>query len=362
VEDVSGVPEFGDDAGSNGVTGDPGVSGETTRDAAGPARPAGTVGPAGAAGDDAAPALAPRKGAVVETERQARRAEVIAIFGPTASGKSAVAEAVANRLGTEIVSADAMQVYRGLPILTNQPAAPTRLVAIRSLDETMSVGAFAALAHAEIDALVGQRGVAVVAGGTGLYLRAALADLRVPPPAADDARARIRREVERDRMTAHDRLSQLDPAAGAAVHPHDTKRLVRALELAEVGRSLVPGQDRLWSGPVRRPTRVFGLDLSPSLLEERIRRRTEDMFARGVVDEVRSALAGHVSQTAEKTLGLSEIAGLEPHEALERIVMRTRRYAAYQRKWMRRIPDLVLLDGSLPSEQLAAEIVAEARR
>jgi tRNA dimethylallyltransferase len=295
------------------------------------------------------------------TGAHGRRAEVVAIFGPTASGKSAVAEAVASLLATEVVSADAMQVYRGLPILTNQPTTTTRLVAIRSLDERMSVGAFAALAHAEIDGLVRHRGAAVVAGGTGLYLRAALADLDVPPPAADDTRVRVREEVELDPTAAHSRLSQLDPAAGAAVHPNDTRRLVRALELAESGRSLVSGQDRLWSGAMRRPTRVFGLDLPAPLLEERIRRRTEAMFARGVVDEVRAALAGSVSETAEKTLGLSEIAELEPEAALERIVVRTRRYAAYQRKWMRRIPGLVLLDGSRPPEQLAAEIAAEAR-
>ena len=109
------------------------------------------------------------------------RAEVVAVFGPTASGKSAVAEAVAERLGTAVVSADAMQVYRGLPILTNQPSTPTRLVGIRALGEEMSVGAFAELAHGEIDALVRDRGAAVVCGGTGLYLRAALADLDVPP-------------------------------------------------------------------------------------------------------------------------------------------------------------------------------------
>ncbi len=296
-----------------------------------------------------------------EAEAHPRRAEVIAIFGPTASGKSAVAEAVASRLRTEVVSADAMQVYRGLPILTNQPASATRLVAIRSLDETMSVGAFAALAHGEIDGLVERRGVAVVAGGTGLYLRAALADLGVPPPAAEDARARALRDVERDRMAAHRRLSELDPPAAASVHPHDTKRLVRALELAESGRSLVSGQDRLWSSEMRRPTRVFGLDVPSPLLGRRIRRRTEEMFARGVVDEVRAALAGPVSQTAEKTLGLAEIARLEPDEALERIVVRTRRYAAYQRKWMRRIPGLVLLDGSLPADELAARIAAGAR-
>ena len=110
--------------------------------------------------------------------------EVIAIFGPTASGKSAVAEAVADELGTEVVSADAMQVYRGLPILTNQPSRPTRLVAIRSLAEEMSVGAYASLAHATIDELVATTGSVVVAGGTGLYLRAALGDLDVPPPVA----------------------------------------------------------------------------------------------------------------------------------------------------------------------------------
>ena len=108
------------------------------------------------------------------------RIEVVAVFGPTASGKSAVAEAVAERLGTDVVSADAMQVYRGLPILANHPSRPTRLVGIRGLDEEMSLGTFAEVAHAEIDALVTERGSAVVSGGTGLYLRAAVADLDVP--------------------------------------------------------------------------------------------------------------------------------------------------------------------------------------
>jgi len=112
---------------------------------------------------------------------------------------------------------------------------------------------------------------------------------------------------------------------------------------------------------MRRPTRVYGLDVPQPLLEERIRRRTEEMFARGVVDEVREALARPVSRTAEKTLGLSEIARLDPDEARERIIVRTRRYAAYQRKWMRRIPGLVPMDGTRPAEELAAEIAAEAR-
>ena len=293
--------------------------------------------------------------------RPATRPEVVAIFGPTASGKSAVAEVVAGRLGTEVVSADAMQVYRGLAILTNQPSRPTRLVAIRSLAEEMSVGAFAALAHREIDALVADHGVAVVSGGTGLYLRAALADLDLPPRVPSHVRSRVVREVDDDREAAHRRLATLDPVAAEAVHPHDRKRLVRALELAEAGTSLVAGRNRLWDGATRRPTLVVGLDVPPQVLERRIGRRTEEMFARGVVDEVRDALAGPVSHTAEKTLGLEEIARLGP-EAIEPIVARTRRYAAYQRKWMRRIPGIVVLDGDRTPAAVAEDVLALARR
>jgi tRNA dimethylallyltransferase len=288
--------------------------------------------------------------------------EVIAVFGPTASGKTAVAERLADHLGTEVVSADAMQVYRGLPILTNQPARPTRLVAIRSLAEEMSVGAYTGLAHAAIDELVNTRGSAVVAGGTGLYLRAALGDLDVPPRVDADARGRIEDEVDRDPEAAPARLAALDSNAAANIHPNDRRRVVRALELADVGHSLVSGQHHLWSTATRRPTLVVGLDLPTDVLAARIRERTEAMFAGGVVDEVRAALGGPVSRTAEKTLGLREIVALEPPEALERIVVRTRRYAAYQRKWMRRIPGIVLVDATRPATEIGAAVLELARR
>jgi tRNA dimethylallyltransferase len=291
-----------------------------------------------------------------------RPVEVVAVFGPTASGKSAVAEAVARLLGTEVVSADAMQVYRGLPILTNQPERPTRLVGIRSLAQEMSVGAYAALAHEAIDELVAANGAAVVAGGTGLYLRAALADLELPPPVPSERRAAVEREVDSDREAAHARLASLDPAAAAAVHANDRRRLVRALELADAGRSLAQGADRLWEGVTRRPTVVVGLEVDPSELERRIRARTEEMFDRGVVDEVRAALSGPVSRTAEKALGLREIGELDPGAAFDRIVVRTRRYAAYQRKWMRRIPGIVLVDAEREPAAVAHEIVGLARR
>jgi tRNA dimethylallyltransferase len=312
---------------------------------------------------DSAGGLHEGRGAMrADDSRGALTVEVIAVFGPTASGKTAVAEQLADRLGTEVVSADAMQVYRGLPILTNQPARPTRLVGIRSLAEEMSVGAYTRLAHDAIDELVDTHGGAIVAGGTGLYLRAALAELDVPPRVDPDARARIEDEVDRDPEAAHTRLAALDPNAAANIHPNDRRRVVRALELVEVGHSLVTGQHRLWSTATRRPTLIVGLDLPTDVLEARIRERTEAMFAGGVVDEVREALAGQVSRTAEKTLGLREIVELEPREALERIVVRTRRYAAYQRKWMRRIPGIVLVDATQPATEIGAEVLELARR
>ena len=287
--------------------------------------------------------------------------EVIAIFGPTASGKSAVATEVARRLDTEVVSADALQVYRGLAILTNQPREPTRLVAIRELADTMTVGEYAALAHAAIDELVAERGSAVVAGGTGLYLRAALADLRIPPSVDPDARRRWEEAYDADPAGTFATLAMLDPAAAAAVHGNDRRRIVRALELAEAGASLAPDTDRLWSGATRHPSLVVGLDLDPSILEARIRARTDEMIARGVADEVRSALAGTISKTASQALGLDELASLPLDEARERIVLRTRRYAAYQRKWMRRIPGIALVDADEPTDRIADAILDLAR-
>jgi tRNA dimethylallyltransferase len=287
--------------------------------------------------------------------------EVIAIFGPTASGKSAIAEATAVRLGTEVVSVDALQVYRGLPILTNQPATATRLVGIRSPGEQMTVGEFAPLAHAEIDALVATRGAAVVTGGTGLYLRAALSDLELPPAVDRAILDRVERELDDDSGAAHARLAARDPAAAAAVHPNDRQRLVRALALADSGASLARTVDRLWSGETRRPTLVVGLELPQEELDRRIRERTFQMFEAGVADEVRAALERPLSRTLEKTLGLREIAALEPEEAFERVIVRTRRYARYQEKWMRRMPGIVLLDADRSPEEVAREIVARAR-
>ena len=286
---------------------------------------------------------------------------VIGIFGPTASGKSGVAEEIGQRIPSELVSADALQVYRGLPILTNQSSHPTKLVAIWPLDQEASVGAYAPLAHAAIDEILADGKTPVVVGGTGLYLRAALAELELPPPPRAGARERWAKLYDEDASAAHERLQELDPAAAAAVHPNDRRRVVRALELAEAGASLAPDTDRLWSEATRHPTVIVGLDVPKELLERRIEERTREMFEAGVEEEVRRALAGRISATARKTLGLDEVTELSREEAIAAIVVRTRRYAAYQRKWMRRVPGLVMVDADRPPGEIADDIVALAR-
>jgi tRNA dimethylallyltransferase len=286
----------------------------------------------------------------------------VAIFGPTASGKTAVAEAVADRVGGEVVSADSMQAYRGLPILTAQPERPTRLVGIWPLSHEGSVAEYAQLAHHELDALLAAGATPVVAGGTGLYLRAALVDLELPPAPSRDQRAHWERVYDRlGPERAHAVLTGRDPEAAAHLHANDRRRVVRALELTELGSSLRPRADRLWTDEVRHPTAIFGLEVPRDVLSDRIVHRARRMFEEGVVDEARAALAGEISSTAVHALGLREVAELPPDEAFTAIVTRTRRYAAYQRKWMRRIPGLVSVNADRPPSEVADEIVEVAR-
>ena len=290
---------------------------------------------------------------------------VVAIFGPTASGKTAVAEAVADRVGGEVVSVDSMQVYRGLPILTAQPTRPTRLVGIWPLTHEGSVGEYAAIAHASIDELLAEARTPVVAGGTGLYLRAALVDLGLPPAPSRELREHWERLYDRlGSEHAYALLVERDPEAAAQIHANDRRRVVRALELLELGSSLRPLEAHLWTDEMRHPTVVFGLEVPRAVLLERIETRARAMFDAGVEDEVAATLAGPVSSTAVHALGLREIVGLPRERALEAMIVRTRRYAAYQRKWMRRSPGLVTVNADRPPGEIADDIlqVASARQ
>jgi tRNA dimethylallyltransferase len=282
---------------------------------------------------------------------------VLAVFGPTGSGKSAVAEALTERIDAEIVSADSMQIYEGLPILTNQ--SPARLVGIWPLDHKASVAEYQQLAHAAIDEILAAGKTPVLAGGTGLYLRAAISDLSLPPAPGGGERERWEQLYDTEGAeSAHAKLAELDPEAAAAVHPNDRRRVVRSLELAGQERD----RDRLWADDTRHPTILFGLDVPKEELDRRIDERTRAMFQAGVRAEAEAALAAGVSPTAAYAHGLSDIAEHADDEAaIEALAARTKRYTAYQRKWMRRIPGLVSLPANRPPGEVADDILEVAR-
>jgi tRNA dimethylallyltransferase len=279
---------------------------------------------------------------------------VLALFGPTASGKTAVAGLLRDELGAEVISADSAALYEGLPILTAAPPYPARLVGVVPLQEDVSVGSYQRLAHEAID----EADTPLVVGGTGLYLRAALSGLAIPPPAAEGRRAHW--EAEYDRLGAvhtHSLLAERDPAAAVRIHPNDRKRVVRALELAEAGASLAPETDRLWTEDTRLPTVIVAIDVPLETLDARIEARTREMVERGVVDEAQRAWKAGPSRTAAQVLGLEEFATRPVDDAVEQVTQATKRLARYQRKWLRRMPGVVTLDGTRPAEEVAADIV-----
>jgi tRNA dimethylallyltransferase len=289
------------------------------------------------------------------------RPRVLALYGPTASGKTALAGALLGRLDAEVVSADASALYAGLPVLTAAPDYPARLVGVVPLDREMSVGAYQRLAHEAIDEILAAGRTAIVVGGTGLYLRAALSALALPPPPAPGERERTAELYDRlGPDAAHARLAELDPPAAARVHANDRRRVVRALELAAAGSSLAPPSDRLWSDDTRAPTLLVGLDVESDVLDERIRRRTDAMVERGAAAEAHAAWAGPLSSTARKVLGLEQFATLPLDEAVDGVVAATRRLARYQRKWLRRLATAATFAGDRPVEEIADDVVALA--
>ena len=279
---------------------------------------------------------------------------MIAIFGPTGVGKTAVAIEIAERLRERgedpvAISADALQVYRGLEVLTGaatpdeQQRLEQRLLSFVPIKDTFSAGQFAALAHDEIDTALADGRRPIVVGGTGLYLQAALTDLKLRPPPPPGVRERILAELEKRGPAAlHARLAERAPAAAAAVDPGDRTRIVRALELLEIGEEPAPVGDesRLWTAELRRPTLLCGLTMERERLYERIDARVDAMLAAGAVEEVRGADAAGASPTARKALGFEELLRGEP-EAMKR---RTRNYAKRQLTWMRRLEGAELLD------------------
>jgi tRNA dimethylallyltransferase len=283
---------------------------------------------------------------------------VLALFGPTASGKTAVAGILRERLGAGVISADSAALYEKLPIITAAPEYPAQLVGVVPLTADVSVGEYQRLAHTAIDASAAP----LVVGGTGLYFRAALSTLELPPPPTPQRRAFWQDEYDRlGPEGAHAALAERDAAAATRVHANDRKRVVRALELVDAGHSLAPEHDRLWTEDTRLPTTIIALDLPLDELDRRIEERTRAMARAGAAEEARRAWGQPLSETARKVMGLEQFATLPEAEAIAAVVQATRRLARYQRKWLRRMPGVVRVDANRAPSEVADEIVALGR-
>jgi tRNA dimethylallyltransferase len=283
---------------------------------------------------------------------------VLALFGPTASGKTAVAGSLRERLGADVISADSAALYEGLPVITAAPDYPARLVGVVPLEDDVSVGEYQRLAHTEID----DSDVPLLVGGTGLYFRAALSAFELPPPAEPGRREFWQDEYDRLGAEAvHGTLADRDAAAAERVHANDRKRVVRALELSDAGHSLAPTHNRLWTEDTRLPTTIVALDLPLEELDRRIDERTLQMAEAGAAQEARAAWQLPLSDTARKVLGLEQFATLPVDEAIAAVAQATRRLARYQRKWLRKMPGVVRLDGDRPAAEVADEIIALGR-
>ena len=280
--------------------------------------------------------------------------EPLAILGPTASGKSAVAMALAigergRELGVELVSIDAMQVYRGMDIGTAKPTAAEQslvrhhLIDLVDATENFTVSRFQAEYRSEMADIESRGGAAILVGGTGLYLRAVVDDLEIPGQ-WPEVRAELENELETVGPEAlHRRLQELDPAAATKMEPTNGRRIVRALEVCLGGgrtfSSYGPGVD------VYPPSRVrqVALRWDREVLSRRIESRVLTMVEAGLLDEVKNLHATGLSPTAAQALGYKEmIDHLEGRtsldEAVATTILRTRQFAVRQERWFRRDP------------------------
>ena len=286
---------------------------------------------------------------------------LLLILGATASGKSELALAAARAADGEILSVDSMAIYRHMDIGTAKPSSAEResvrhhLVDLVEPDQTFAVAQFVELADAVIGDAAG-RGVPLVAtGGTPLYYKSLFEGIFDGPGADENIRQRLRQLSPQE---LHGRLTLVDPSAAQRIHPNDTKRLIRALEVYEITGKPISSFQQEWNRPARRHQALWvGLDWDREVLNRRINARVRDMLDAGWLDEVRALLERYpqLSQTAAEATGYAElIAHLEGRcsldEAAEQIKIATRQLARRQMKWFRRFPNVQWLPGDQPIE------------
>ncbi|MBE1578640.1 tRNA (adenosine(37)-N6)-dimethylallyltransferase MiaA [Amycolatopsis roodepoortensis] len=291
----------------------------------------------------------------------------VAVVGPTATGKTALAVDLALTLGGEVVNADALQLYRGMDIGTakatpeERRGVPHHLLDVLDVTETASVAAYQRDARQRIEELLDAGRVPVLAGGSGLYVQAVLDDLKFPGT-DPEVRARLTAEADEIGVAAmHARLTELDPVAATAILPTNSRRIVRALEVIEItGEPFSANLPK--PGPARYDTVLIGIDREPAELDARVDRRVELMFEAGLVDEVRTLLGQGLRDglTASRALGYQQvIAAIDGdgdfQAASEATAQATRRFVRRQRSWFRRDKRIQWFDGG--SERLAERVL-----
>ena len=302
---------------------------------------------------------------------------VVCVVGPTASGKSALAELVATRLGSSVVSVDAMQVYRGMDVGTAKtPVAerrcPLLMVDVVDPDEDYSVQRFQTDARACVDALLAEGLTPVLCGGTGLYLNAVIDEMTFPVGEKDGGiRERYERiAAERGADALHELLAERDPESAALIHRNNVRRVVRALEMSDEGVSYARHHEGLHERAAHYPARIWGLSWPREDLYARIDARVDQMVEAGLVEEVRALVGRGLSSdvTAGQAIGYKEIlealsGRVELREAVELVKRRTRRYAKRQLSWFRHDGRVRWLEmGELGLEEACERIVSDLER
>lgn len=300
--------------------------------------------------------------------KKAVRGRVIAILGCTASGKGALARALAPRLGAEIVSVDSMKVYRGMDIGTAKPTAeqragiPHHLIDVADPWEPFSVARFVELADEAVAEIHARDRVALAVGGTILYFKCFYEGMFVGPSADPALRARLRERAQREGLAAlHAELARVDPQAAARIHRNDLRRIERALEVYHLTGRPISALQKQWDrGSLRRPEwdwTLIGLRRQREVINRRINARVRRMIGVGLVDEARRLWADPrgLSRQARQAVGYAELfaylAGrYSLEEAIERIRINSRHLAKQQRTWLRRLPNLRWIDAGAEEE------------
>ena len=296
---------------------------------------------------------------------------VVCIVGPTASGKSALAELVALELDSAVVSVDAMQVYRGMDVGTaktpvGERRCPLLMVDVANPTESYSVRLFQRDARAVVDGLLAEGRVPVLAGGTGLYLNAVIDEMDFPAGERDAAPRRAYEALARERGPEglHALLAERDPESAALIHPNNVRRVVRALEMLDEGVSYARHHEGLHERAAHYDARVWGLTMGRERLYRRIDERVDDMMSLGLADEVAGLSARGLTRdtTAGQAIGYKELlAALEGEltldEAVEQVKLRSRRYAKRQLSWFRHDPRVRWIDLDETSLSEARDLV-----